>query len=297
MSEKLDVIVANPAGNTTILVVSPTEIKDYQNISDKLLEIDFGKEYDVHFSETESSSLYGEQVGFVLPYCPETDSVPSMNMSGLEFCGNASRSFAYYRATHFNDGELQPDGTRKLQIKVSGCDHPLTAFINENNGEARIKMPVPVDVVSFTAEELNLKDEIPVLEDIFMIDMDGISHLVLKNIEATTEKFDRIKDYVYKKCGDLPAFGVMFMDKTFESITPVVYVRDVDTTYFEGSCASGTTAAAFGIVYDKPDGEYAFTFNEPAGTLYTTVTKKDGTITEIDLFSHLELSDIITVEI
>lgn len=297
MTKQLDVIVANPAGNITILVVSPVEIKDYQIISDKLLEIDFTNEYNVHFSEDNSDLVIGEQVGFILPYSSETDTVPSMNMSGLEFCGNASRSFAYYRAKHFGDGKLQPDGTRKLQINVSGCDHPLTAFINIDKLEAKIQMPIPTDVVPFTAEELNLNQENPDLKDIYMIDMGGISHLVLKNIEATPEKFDRIKNYVYQKCGDLPAFGVMFMDKLSKSITPVVYVRDVDTTYFEGSCASGTTAAAFGIVYDKPDGYYNFPFIEPAGTLYTNVTKKDGIITEIELYSHLEISDIITVEI
>ena len=297
MTRKLDVIVANPAGNTTIMVLTPTEISDYQEVANKLLEIDFGKEYGARFTKPASESVLGEQVEFLLPYDAKADQLPSMNMCGLEFCGNASRAFAYYRASHCGDGEIQPDGTKKLQVKVSGCNYPLTAHIDEELFEARIQMPVPVNVIPFTGEELELTEENPDLRTCFMIDMDGISHLILKNIEATPEKFDRIRNYVYNKCGSFEAFGVMFLDKTSEHITPVVYVRDVDTTYFEGSCASGTTAAAFGVVYDKPDGEYDFTFSEPAGTLHTKVTKIDGKITGIDLYGLLELSDIITVEI
>lgn len=297
MTRKVDLIVANPAGNITIMVLTPTEIKDYQEVANKLLEIDFGKEYDLDFTKPQSGSIFGEQVEFLLPYDAKADQLPAMNMCGLEFCGNASRAFAYYRASYCGDGEIQPDGTKKLQVKVSGCDYPLTAYIDEEIFEAKIQMPVPVNVIPFTAQELELSNENPDLGTCFMIDMDGISHLILKNIEATPERFDRIKNYVYNKCGSLEAFGVMFLDKNSENITPVVYVRDVDTTYFEGSCASGTTAAAFGIVYDKPDGQYDFIFSEPAGTLHTIVNKENGKITGIDLYGLLELSEIITVEI
>ncbi|MDD4200264.1 MAG: hypothetical protein PHS19_02620, partial [Eubacteriales bacterium] len=162
---------------------------------------------------------------------------------------------------------------------------------------ARIQMPLPEKVIPFTPDELGLTDENPELGTCYMIDMDGISHLVLKNIEATAEKFNRIKNYVYKKCGSLEAFGVMFFDERTELLTPVVYVRNVDTTYFEGSCASGTTATAYSMVLDKPDGRYNLSYRQPAGTLEVTITKENADITSIFLSGLLELSDKITIEI
>ena len=86
MERNIDLIVANPAGNTTIMVLSPVAIEDYCRVSDELLRIDFG-EY-CSWADT----LYGEQVAFIT----DNDGTPHMNMSGLEFCGNASRAFAYY---------------------------------------------------------------------------------------------------------------------------------------------------------------------------------------------------------
>ncbi|MDO4487417.1 MAG: hypothetical protein Q4C46_12665, partial [Bacillota bacterium] len=243
MSRKIDIIVANPAGNTTVFVLTPVLPNEYREITDKLLEIDFGKEYGVKFTCPDSDSVMGEQVGFVLPEADE--GVPAFNMSGLEFCGNASRAFAYYQVSHLGGGTVLEDGSRSLQIKASGCNHPLTARIDAKANFAEIEMPLPVNITKFSGEELGLANENPDLVDCFLIDMDGISHLILDNITAAPEKFNRIRKYVYDKAGDMDAFGVMFIDRTTDYVTPVVYVRDVNTTYFEGSCASGTAAAAF----------------------------------------------------
>lgn len=295
MKRKLDVIIANPAGNTTIMVLSPTDISEYQEIAAKLLEIDFGKDHGVRFTEPACESVMGEQVEFILPYDEDTDNIPSMNMCGLEFCGNATRSFAYYRVSNCGDGISQPDGTKKLQVMVSGCEYPLTAVIDEQNHTARVQMPSPVNVIPLTPEELQLSEENPDLETCFIIDLDGISHLILKGIEATREKFDGIRNYVYQNYGDMEAFGTVFING--EEMIPVVYVRDVDTTYFEGSCASGTTAAAVSESLNKPDGVYTFNFRQPAGKLTAIVTKESEKITNIELSGILELSDIISVEI
>ena len=295
MTRKIDVIVANPAGNTTIMVLTPTEISDYQEVANRLLEIDFGKEYGVRFTAPASESVLGEQVEFILPYDAKADEYPSMNMCGLEFCGNASRSFAYYRVAHCGDGELQDTGSKKLQIKVSGCDYPLTALVDEQNHSAKVQMPTPKNIIPFTPQELGISEENPELETCFMIDLDGISHLILRGIEATPDKFDRITNYVYQKCGSMEAFGVMFING--DIMTPVVYVRDVDTTYFEGSCASGTTAAAISSAFDKTNGIYKFSFKQPAGTLNAIVTKTHDGIESIELDGLLELSEIISVEI
>lgn len=267
MTKKIDIIVANPAGNTTIMVITPTPRNEYQMTAAKLLSMDFG----------------GEQVAFILP--SGSQELPAMEMGGLEFCGNGSRAFAYYRAAKFDDGEVLDDGRRKLQIKVSGCDYPLTAIVDVAGNNAQIQMPVPANIYKLDGNTI--------------IDLGGISHLIMYDIPADQKKFDEIRATVYEKYPETDAFGVMFIDTKFDTMVPVVYVRGIDTTYFEGSCASGATAAscARALSENTSDGTFHYTFKQPSGTLFTTVSKIEGKITDIQLSGLLELSDVITVDI
>ena len=267
MTKKIDIIIANPAGNITIMVITPTPRNEYKTTAAKLLNMDFG----------------GEQVEYILPYNGE--GLPAMEMCGLEFCGNGSRAFAYYRAAKFGDGELMENGCRKLEISVSGCDYPLTAIVDVSGSDAQVQMPVPVNIVEIDGNT--------------MIDLGGISHMILYDVPADQKKFDEIRARVYEKYPDTDAFGIMFMDTNSDTMVPVVYVSDVDTTYFEGSCASGATAAscARALSENALEGTFHYTFKQPAGTLYTTVSKKEGKITDIQLSGLLELSDVITVDI
>ena len=134
MNQTLDYFIADPAGNTTILVVSPVNRTDYQKIAQLLLE---------HHPEA-------EQVGYIvspqtcLEPAPDVGDyneeqkkaqeaaaaaakagLPRMEMCGLEFCGNASRAFGYYAA-------LQQDPPlEEIEICVSGCDYPLHVGVTE----------------------------------------------------------------------------------------------------------------------------------------------------------------------
>ena len=308
MKETIDLIVCNPAGNTTILVLSPAPISCYQEITDAVLDINFKDGYGIQFTEGNyDKEIKGEQVAFMLPDADDGTGrmLPAMNMCGLEFCGNASRSFAYYRAFNANPP------LKEITVKVSGCDYPLVAEIDSANKDAKIQMPLPHEAARFTAEQLGLADRYPDMTEAILVDMDGISHLVLKDVEPSPELFEELKGLFYPASmkvdgasetdgaliGDFPAMGVMFIDTKTDIMTPVVYVHDVDTTYFEGSCASGTTAASFVLAMDLPDGTHKLTFRQPAGTLYTEVQKESGQIKEIKLNGLVELSDIITVEI
>lgn len=309
MTEKIDVVVANPAGNTTILVLTDVPVSRYGKITDKLLAIDYKKEYGEAFArkddrgrgifteEIYEKEIRGEQVGFILPDMedPATGRViPAMNMSGLEFCGNAMRAFAFYKAT-LSDPQL-----KTLQVKMSGCDDILRVDVDPEGRDAAAQMPLPRFAGRFALYDMGVKDKAP---DGILADMDGISHLVIHDVEPSPETFASIKSFFYSPerekgvPGDFPALGVMFIDTKRDRMTPVVYVHDVDTTYFEGSCASGTTAAAFVEGLDLPDGVHRMTFREPAGTLYTEVTKEGGKTTGVRLNGLVELSDVITVEI
>lgn len=295
MSEKIDIIVANPAGNTTILVLTDVPVNRYQEITDKLLEIDFKDGYGIEFTEGNyEKEIKAEQVGFVL--ASPRKGFPAMNMSGLEFCGNATRAFAFYEATRTNPP------LDEITVSISGCDRPLIAEADVKNKDCRAQMPIPDKWTEMSAKDLQIDDLYPDMEDGVLVEMDGISHLVLRGVKATPELFEHIRQQIYEKGsymygdGPLPALGVMFLDDD-ETLTPVVYVHEVATTYFEGSCASGTTATATVLSRDLETGTCKLVFKEPAGTLYADVTKESGEILDIKLGGLIELSDVITVEI
>ena len=131
-----------------------------------------------------------------------------------------------------------------------------------------------------------------------MVIFEGISHIVIPGVAAEAETFERIKNYIYKEIDPgMDAFGVMFINEEEDLMSPVVYVRDVDTTYFEGSCASGTAAAATAKAAREADGTYQYVFRQPDGTLNAEVTKQDGKVTEVKLGGIIEKTDILHVEI
>lgn len=52
MSKKIDIVVAYPSGNITIMVLTPTDRNDYKKVAQKLLDM---------------KELNGEQVAYILP--------------------------------------------------------------------------------------------------------------------------------------------------------------------------------------------------------------------------------------
>lgn len=284
-------IMANPAGNGTILVLTPVPRERYAEVAGKLLQIDFRKCAGASGSgspfapgtfteEVYRKEIKGEQVGFVLEDRRDPESgkmVAGIEMSGMEFCGNAFRAFAYWKAM----GALPP--LREVTGRMSGYDGMLTAQIDPERAEARVSMPLPVSVTPCQGEPA----------EGVLVDLGGIAHLVLKDREPSAELFGSIR----KQFDRFPAFGAMFLDTRGETMTPVVYVRDTGTTYFEGSCASGTTAAAVVRTMDRPDGTYRYSFRQPAGTLDAQVTKEAGQIRQVWLSGPVEVSGIIELEI
>lgn len=193
-----------PSGNPTILVRGLREKKDKKQINDFLLE----------------KYSFVEQVGFI------SEDRYRLEMAGGEFCGNATRCAIYY----YLDGK---DGN--ITIDVNGI--MLDGGIKD--GKVWVTMPVykgnPADSVTFVAPYT-------------IIRMDGITHVVIQQ-EIQHKDEQLAKDSAYAIMEELnlfcePACGVMFIkyeDKGI-SLMPVVYVRDINTFFFETACGSGTTA-------------------------------------------------------
>lgn len=279
MGKKLDILVADCSGNITIMVLTPVDRSDYKVVAQALLD---------------NKAMGGEQVAFVVPGGPNDD---KMEMCGLEFCGNASRAFALYTVASTNKLDA---GFGEASVSVSGCDVPLAARIHDAevvpgsmacDAVVEMDMPVPVSARELTGAELGIS------KDGLLVDMDGIYHLILTDVAPLGELFDDIKSRIYEVIPDMPAFGVMFCDTINRMMTPVVYVKDVDSTYFEGSCASGSVAASFALATDREDGVIDFTLQQPEGVLYSTVTKEKGRIERITLKGLVTLSETMTIEI
>lgn len=261
MKKKIKILIANPAGNITIFVLDHFDRSHYQLIATQLLAMDH---------------LGGEQVAFIAG--PDR-----MDMCGMEFCGNASRAFALMLAKKRG---ITGDG--KVEINVSGCPKPLTVEVDTKNNFTKIEMPPPLAVDHLKAEMLP--------EDAQLVDMDGIVHVVVKDMAANLDNFNIIKEYIQQQY-DPAAIGVMFYDTKASTLAPVVYVKDVASTYFEGSCGSGTTAVAAAFSTGESDGTFSFTLPQPAGTITSTVVKAHGAILSVFIEGTVSLSDIMEVEI
>lgn len=288
MKKDIKITVANPAGNKTIFVHDKFDRKDYAKVAEQLLAMEeFG----------------AEQVAFILdaPECGRAEG--KMEMCGLEFCGNATRTFGLMCAK-----EMGISGSSKVFVDTSGCEEILTVEINTDTNYTKVKMPAYIDIKRFDFSEVGLSGAdasgdvngestgASALTDIKGVDFGGILHLIIPDVTTSAENFERIKKYVYDKVNP-PAMGAMFYDTKKSNLTPVVYVKDVDSTYFEGSCASGTAACAIAFGYEKPDGEYTFTFPQPAGIINASVEVSGGKVMKVYIEGPVEVDEPITVAI
>lgn len=284
MKKKIKIVTADPAGNITIFADEPFPRSEYQRVASQLLAM---------------PELHGEQVAFIqkAPACGRADG--KMEMCGLEFCGNASRSFGLLLAKR---GGLQGKG--RIFVDVSGCNEILTIEVDTERNYTKVKMPNPREIRTFDLRELFAEPEfcpgeVARPEDLSAVrgvDFGGILHLILKDIPATESNFAVLRRAVYAEC-DPPAMGVMFCNTGERTLIPVVYVKDVDTTYFEGSCGSGSTACAIAFSMNRPDGTYTYTFPQPAGTIASTVVKTGGSVEKVFIEGTVQLSEPMEVEI
>lgn len=200
-----------PGGNDTALVIkkvfSPEEKK---TINDVILESD--------------KSI--EQVGFV-----EEGNEPEIEMAGGEFCGNATRSAASYYLKGMPG---------IIKIKVNGKDY-INAGVYEN-GNAWCEIPL------YHGEDVIVQKEV----GIYQVKMNGMVSIVILEDIAQQYLKDKTKlkevavQFIEKyNLRDQEAVGVMFLEKDVKlKIHPVVWVKDVNTIYYESGCGSGTTATA-----------------------------------------------------
>ena len=238
---EIQYLLADPTKNITVLVTTPVSRALQPELASLLLDL-----------EPEA-----EQVGFV-----ETaaDGQMRLQMMGGEFCGNATRAYAMYVAR-------QRGGLSEVRLRVSGCDHIVTAMVDLARGAARAEMPLPRAVRAAEVEG----------HAGTLVDLAGIAHLVIEGV-APSEDFFRAAEPLFSAIEGLDAYGVIFLDRTSHRMTPLVKVVDTGTLIWEGSCGSGTIACAVAESAGLADGLFEQDYFQPAGVVRASVERRGGAV-------------------
>lgn len=263
VEKNIRIMLANPAGNITAFVLDRFPRYKYQSIASQLLSL---------------KELCAEQVAFVTGR-------NSMEMCGLEFCGNASRAFALMLAKKRN-----LKGDNYIRISVSGSKETLPVLVNSNTHYTKIQMPKPVSIKTLENTGIDF------LDGEQLVDLGGIVHVVLQDISATRENFEQIKDFINEQY-DPPAVGAMFYDSRKNTLVPIVYVKEVNSTYFEGSCGSGATAVAAAFSKEEQDGTFSYVLPQPAGTITSTIEKRNGQIQAMYIEGAVSLEEVRIISV
>ena len=246
---ELSYILADPSGNTTAFVLTPVPPALRASVARQVMD-----------------ALAAEQVAFVHD--------GRMDMMGGEFCGNASRSFALWRAYAAPDGlSLLPGLPRQETVTVSGAHHPLTVSLSAKEGvfHAAIQMPLPRRVLPLAESPLGACT---------LVEYPGISHLVLENAVPGAEDVSHARALLSAHGAEDGCFGLMYLSGS--AMRPLVYVRDTDTLIWESSCASGTCAAAAARAL-AAGSSLTLELFQPGGSLTAKATVEQGILTVLTL--------------
>lgn len=199
-----------------------------------------------------------EQVGFL-----GTNQKPELQMAGGEFCGNATRSAA---SAYLNGKQ------GNLQVFVNSKE-----FINagvDKDGKAWCEIPL------YHGEDV-ITEKGP---GIFIVKMNGMVSVVIqdevaKNFLCNKEKLkDTGMEFIHKyHLEDNEAVGVMFCEHIdgVLKINPVVWVKSINTLFYETACGSGTTATCMVEAYLKQCSQ-KIDILQPSGLIITAQIDYNG---------------------
>lgn len=259
----LNILRADPAGNITLFVLDDVAPESRAKISSKLMAIErFG----------------AQQVGFLTaPHDPSC--ACRLEMMGGEFCGNASRSLGLYLAE-------KAKSSGSFKIEVSGCEHPITVSADLEKSLAFAEMPLPKSVCSLVLSGI----------DCLRVDFDGISHLVA-DCPLPDKRMITAANALFEDDDTVSAYGVIFLDSAALKMTPAVYVKATQSLVWEGSCGSGSVAAAVSLAMSLSDGEQELLIAQPKGELTVRLKKQNGRILFAEMGGKAILDEITAVEI
>lgn len=214
---KKNYVISAAGGNNTAIAITDSLLnrEQYETLGSDLL------------GRTEKRKV--EQTGFLIP------SKNHFEMSGGEFCGNAARSAAFLLS--------KITGKNEFKFTISGFDGKVEARVDFNQGNSSSAF-VSCD---FCGMETKVEERDIGEDKIFVVDLGGIVHCLLygefpKN--SYKEKHAEIIEKLNLK--DRLAVGVIWLSKIEDGvkIDPVVWVKSINTFFYETSCGSGSIAAS-----------------------------------------------------
>jgi len=259
---KLNVARADPAGNITLLVLSPVEKPARAETAARLMGM---------------PQFQAEQVGFRCP--PQAGGDGRLEMMGGEFCGNATRAFGMLLAR-------ERGGLPQARVEASGCPGLVTVDVDLEAGTARAEMPLPL--WERRVQVLGMPGT--------LVHLGGISHLVVEDVPPSLEFFQKAEP-LFQEIFGLDAYGVVFLDTEGGTMTPLVKVPATGTLVWEGSCGSGSLAAAIAQSQHIADGAFAQSYLQPSGVIQAAVTRRNGAAVSAWIGGPVTLDPPITVEL
>ena len=257
----VDYKILNPGGNKTALIIGTDYTdEDKREINNRIL----------------NDNPDVEQVGFI----SKKDAV--LEMAGGEFCVNATRC-AVWDFLNGNSGEIE--------LSVSGCQEKIRGGIS-SSGDVYASMKLNKSM-----------DKMIKREGIFnLIQLDGILLIVLdeknsssyikelkNNQEITKMKLKKImKTFKTKE----KAVGIILLEKIKKNIkiNPVIWVKTVDTLYYETACGSGSLATA--IYMNYYEGIENLRILQPSGYSINVRINKKGKELKSAIISGIVIEEI-----
>lgn len=154
---ELNILRADPAGNITVFVLDPVEKAQRAAIAEKIMAI---------------PALKAEQVGYA---CAAEDDVDGQD-------GDDGRRILRQRDARLRHVYCPAKGgLSSVRLRVSGCDHAVTAQVDLKSGTARAEMPCPRSVKRVTVNG----------HEGTLVDLTGIAHFVVEGVEPSEDSSAR----------------------------------------------------------------------------------------------------------
>ena len=174
---------------------------------------------------------YGaEQTGFLIP------SDNHLEMAGGEFCGNASRAAAIL----LSEIHKKP----KVSFTVSGFKGTVTGLVKKDGNK---KYFAECIFPGFSVDQHNVV--LSTGQEAIVADLGGIVHIVIESpfpskeadYKSAHQAITHELNFDKRSC-----VGVIWIEKGGNAVRmhPVVWVKDVNTFFYEQSCGSGTIAVS-----------------------------------------------------
>lgn len=242
----------NPAGNLTVIILDLFPRSLHSEIAAKVMD---------------PCGLGAEQVGFAEnPLNPHAEG--RLQMMGGEFCGNATLAYAAHLFAQRKPEIGSTKNNAQVQLEVSGYDGLIRARVSKDKHGFLVSSPMPppqaVEFLPFKQGNLAL------------VHLPGISHAIVWDEEPAIQDFwEAVK---ICRAHHMPAFGVMFFMEEESHLVPLVRVAQNESLIWEGSCASGSVAAAAALAAKEKCEAKKLWLKQPRGTLEVSVDMKKGSV-------------------